>query len=95
MPFPVSFFEHNLMALNLLQASQEHLISSVLPLLVRAYDDTDARIQEEVLRRTVPLARQLDVQVINMTSFKHECSTSFGGHLNNYMIFKDIVLFDQ
>jgi SCY1-like protein 2 len=32
-------------------------------MLVRAYDDTDPRIQEEVLRRTVPLARKLDSQV--------------------------------
>ncbi|XP_038975484.1 SCY1-like protein 2 [Phoenix dactylifera] len=46
------------------KASQEHLILNVLPLLVRAYDDTDARIQEEVLRRTVPLARQLDMQIV-------------------------------
>lgn len=32
-------------------------------MLVRAYGDTDPRIQEEVLRRSVPLAKQLDVQV--------------------------------
>jgi hypothetical protein len=46
-----------------LQASHEHLISHVLPMLVRAYDDTDPRLQEEVLRRTVPLSRQLDMKV--------------------------------
>ncbi|XP_072991100.1 SCY1-like protein 2 A [Typha latifolia] len=46
------------------KATQEHLISHVLPMLVRAYDDTDPRIQEEVLRRTVPLARQLDMQLV-------------------------------
>jgi SCY1-like protein 2 len=45
------------------QAAQEHLISHVLPMLVRAYDDNDPRLQEEVLRRTVPLSRQLDVKV--------------------------------
>jgi hypothetical protein len=33
-------------------------------MLVRAYDDTDPRLQEEVLRRTVPLSRQLDMNVI-------------------------------
>lgn len=38
-------------------------MSHVLPLLVRAYDDNDVRIQEEVLRRTVSLAKQLDIQV--------------------------------
>ncbi|CAL9174362.1 unnamed protein product [Musa hybrid cultivar] len=47
------------------KASQDDLISHVLPLFVRAYDDTDPRIQEEVLRRTVPLARQLDMQLVN------------------------------
>lgn len=46
------------------QASQDHLISHVLPMLVRAYDDTDARLQEEVLKKTIPLAKRLDVQVI-------------------------------
>ncbi|KAH6775197.1 kinase family with ARM repeat domain-containing protein [Perilla frutescens var. hirtella] len=46
------------------KASQEHLISHVLPMLVRAYDDTDARLQEEVLKKTIPLAKQLDVQLV-------------------------------
>ncbi|OVA12283.1 Protein kinase domain [Macleaya cordata] len=46
------------------KTSQEHLISHVLPLLVRAYDENDARIQEEVLRRTVSLAKQLDVKLV-------------------------------
>ena len=32
-------------------------------MLIRAYDDPDARMQEEVLRRTLPLAKQLDFQV--------------------------------
>ncbi|XP_073137215.1 SCY1-like protein 2 A [Henckelia pumila] len=46
------------------KASQEHLISHVLPMLVRAYDDTDARLQEEVLKKTILLAKQLDVQMV-------------------------------
>ncbi|KAL1542753.1 SCY1-like protein 2 A [Salvia divinorum] len=46
------------------KASQEHLISHILPMLVRAYDDTDARLQEEVLKKTVSLAKQLDVQLV-------------------------------
>nr|DAD21189.1 TPA_asm: hypothetical protein HUJ06_022652 [Nelumbo nucifera] len=46
------------------KTSQESLVAHVLPLLVRAYDDNDARIQEEVLRRTVSLAKQLDVQLV-------------------------------
>ncbi|TVU35952.1 hypothetical protein EJB05_17859 [Eragrostis curvula] len=46
------------------KATQEHLISHILPMLVRAYDDTDPRLQEEVLRRTVPLSRQLDVKLL-------------------------------
>ncbi|XP_071931709.1 SCY1-like protein 2 A isoform X2 [Coffea arabica] len=44
------------------KASHEHLISHVLPMLVRAYDDTDARMQEEVLKKTASLVKQLDVQ---------------------------------
>lgn len=46
------------------KTGQEHLITHVLPLLVRAYDENDVRIQEEVLRRTVPLAKQLDVKLV-------------------------------
>ncbi|KAH0463253.1 hypothetical protein IEQ34_007835 [Dendrobium chrysotoxum] len=46
------------------KATQEHLLSHVLPLLVRAYDDSDPRTQEEVLRRTLTLARQLDMQLV-------------------------------
>ncbi|XVF63449.1 hypothetical protein PTKIN_Ptkin09bG0087800 [Pterospermum kingtungense] len=44
--------------------SSEHLVSHVLPMLVRAYDDNDPRIQEEVLRKSVLLSRQLDVQLV-------------------------------
>jgi len=46
------------------KATQEHLISHVLPMLVRAFDDNDPRLQEEVLRRTVPLSRQLDIKLV-------------------------------
>ncbi|KAF9609206.1 hypothetical protein IFM89_014047 [Coptis chinensis] len=49
------------------KTGQEQLISHVLPLLVRAYDENDVRIQEEVLRRTVSLAKQLDVKVITFS----------------------------
>lgn len=49
------------------KATQEHLISHVLPMLVRAYDDTDPRLQEEVLRRTVPLSRQLDMKLLKQS----------------------------
>ncbi|KAI3760709.1 hypothetical protein L1987_51108 [Smallanthus sonchifolius] len=46
------------------KASQEHLVSHVLPMLVRAYDDTDARMQEEVLKKTVTLSTKLDSQLV-------------------------------
>ncbi|XP_060175576.1 SCY1-like protein 2 B [Lycium barbarum] len=46
------------------KASQDHLISHVLPMLVRAYDDTDPRLQEEVLKKTVILVKQLDLQLV-------------------------------
>ncbi|XVF37320.1 hypothetical protein REPUB_Repub19eG0135600 [Reevesia pubescens] len=46
------------------KTSSEHVISHVLPMLVRAYDDNDPRIQEEVLRKSVFLAKQLDVQLV-------------------------------
>ncbi|EOY17147.1 Kinase family protein with ARM repeat domain isoform 2 [Theobroma cacao] len=44
------------------KTSPEHLVSHVLPMLVRAYDDNDPRIQEEVLKKSVFLAKQLDAQ---------------------------------
>ncbi|GAA0144345.1 non-receptor serine/threonine protein kinase [Lithospermum erythrorhizon] len=47
------------------KASQDHLTSHVLPMLVRAYDDNDNRLQEEALKRAVPLAKQLDAQLVN------------------------------
>jgi SCY1-like protein 2 len=32
-------------------------------MIVRAYDDNDARLQEEVLKKSVSLSKQLDAQV--------------------------------
>ncbi|GJV69791.1 hypothetical protein Tco_1485300 [Tanacetum coccineum] len=53
------------------KASQEHLISHVLPMLMRAYDDDDARIQEEVLKKLYPLLQNLilieDDSIMNET----------------------------
>ncbi|XP_038717562.1 SCY1-like protein 2 isoform X1 [Tripterygium wilfordii] len=48
----------------ILKTNQENLISHILPLLVRAYDDTDPRIQEEALRKSAFIAKQLDVQLV-------------------------------
>uniref|UniRef100_M4EM21 Uncharacterized protein n=1 Tax=Brassica campestris TaxID=3711 RepID=M4EM21_BRACM len=42
------------------QTDSEHLVSHVLPLLLRAYSDNDVRIQEEVLKRSTSVAKQLD-----------------------------------
>lgn len=61
------------------------MIAHVLPLLVRAYDDTDARIQEEVLRRTASLARQLDPPVIHY--FSHGDSKFLNVSVNLYFLF--------
>ncbi|KAL5222513.1 hypothetical protein ABZP36_027226 [Zizania latifolia] len=49
------------------KATQEHLILHILPMLVRAYDDTDPRLQEEVLCRTMPLSRQLDMKLLKQS----------------------------
>ncbi|KAL2927281.1 SCY1-like protein 2 [Bienertia sinuspersici] len=46
------------------KSSHEDLVSRVLPMLVRAYDDTDPRIQEEVLKRTHSVAKLLDSQLV-------------------------------
>ncbi|KAL6129838.1 hypothetical protein ACLB2K_068220 [Fragaria x ananassa] len=42
----------------------EHLILHVLPMIVRAYEENDARIQEEVLKRSASIAKKLDVQLV-------------------------------
>lgn len=46
------------------KTSQEHLVSHVLPMVVRAFDDNDARVQEEVLKKSISLAKQLDSQLV-------------------------------
>ncbi|XP_010498773.1 PREDICTED: SCY1-like protein 2 isoform X1 [Camelina sativa] len=46
------------------KTNAEHLVSHVLPLLLRAYNDNDVRIQEEVLKRSTSVAKQLDGQVV-------------------------------
>lgn len=58
-----------------MQVSQEHLVLHVLPLLVRAYDDNDARMQEEGLKRTSSLVKQLDAQVIATCHSYKLCSS--------------------
>ncbi|MBA0746117.1 hypothetical protein Gogos_008660 [Gossypium gossypioides] len=45
------------------KTTSEHRVSHVMPMLVRAYDDGDPRIQEEALRKSLFLAKQLDMQV--------------------------------
>ncbi|KAH0881187.1 hypothetical protein HID58_068581 [Brassica napus] len=49
----------------------EHLVSHVLPLLLRAYNDNDVRIQEEVLKRSTSVAKQLDGQVVKIHNRDH------------------------
>ncbi|XP_050216709.1 SCY1-like protein 2 B [Mercurialis annua] len=49
------------------KTSQENLVSHVLPLLIRAYDDTDPRIQEEAIKKSTSLAKQLDVQLVKQS----------------------------
>ncbi|KAJ4874854.1 ARM repeat superfamily protein [Raphanus sativus] len=46
------------------KTDSEHLVSHVLPLILRAYNDNDVRIQEEVLKRSTSVAKQLDGQVV-------------------------------
>ncbi|KAL2651313.1 hypothetical protein R1flu_019441 [Riccia fluitans] len=54
-------------ALLINKVGPEVLASSVLPMLVRAYDDPDARMQEEVLRRTLAVTKQLDFPMLKET----------------------------
>ncbi|CAN8239332.1 unnamed protein product [Cochlearia groenlandica] len=49
------------------KTNSEHLGSHVLPLLLRAYNDNDVRIQEEVLKKSTSVAKQLDGQVVKET----------------------------
>ncbi|CAN8243456.1 unnamed protein product [Cochlearia groenlandica] len=48
----------------LLLTNAEHIASHILPLLLRAYNDNDVRIQKEVLKRFTSVAKQLDGQVV-------------------------------
>ncbi|KAJ7546397.1 hypothetical protein O6H91_08G038400 [Diphasiastrum complanatum] len=54
-------------ALLIKQVNPDQLVGSVVPMLVRAYDDPDARIQEEVLRRTLSFSKQLDYPVLTQS----------------------------
>ncbi|EEF36846.1 ATP binding protein, putative [Ricinus communis] len=49
------------------KTSQENLVSHLLPLLIRAYDDTDPRIQEEAIKKSTSLAKQLDIQLVKQS----------------------------
>ncbi|KAH1131239.1 hypothetical protein J1N35_002617 [Gossypium stocksii] len=46
------------------KTTSEHRVSHVMPMLVRAYDDGDPRIQEEALIKSLFLAKQLDMQLL-------------------------------
>ncbi|KAE8701854.1 hypothetical protein F3Y22_tig00110505pilonHSYRG00393 [Hibiscus syriacus] len=46
------------------KTTPEHIVSHVLPMVVRAYDDSDPRLQEEALRKSLLLAQQLDTQLV-------------------------------
>ncbi|TYH72741.1 hypothetical protein ES332_D05G276000v1 [Gossypium tomentosum] len=46
------------------KTTSENRVSHVMPMLVRAYDDGDPRIQEEALRKSLFLAKQLDMQLV-------------------------------
>ncbi|KAI4388732.1 hypothetical protein MLD38_001037 [Melastoma candidum] len=46
------------------KTSAEQLKYHLLPLLVRAYDDTDARIQEEALKKSAGVSKQLDASLV-------------------------------
>ncbi|XP_048615244.1 SCY1-like protein 2 A isoform X2 [Brassica napus] len=54
-----------------IDTDSEHLVSHVLPLLLRAYNDNDVRIQEEVLKRSTSVAKQLDGQVVKIHNRDH------------------------
>ncbi|KAF8115415.1 hypothetical protein N665_0027s0031 [Sinapis alba] len=51
------------------KTDSEHLVSHVLPLLLRAYSDNNVRIQEEVIKRSTSVAKQLDGQVVKESIF--------------------------
>ncbi|GMI83031.1 hypothetical protein like AT1G71410 [Hibiscus trionum] len=53
------------------KTTPEHRVSHVLPMLVRSYDDNDHRIQEEALRKSLFLAKQLDTQLVKDAILPH------------------------
>ncbi len=46
-----------------MQVGADVLATNVVPMVVRAFEDPDARMQEEVLKRTLTLTKQLDFTV--------------------------------
>lgn len=48
-----------------LQAGPDVLAAHVVPMVIRAFEDPDARMQEEVLKRTLTLTKHLDFTVSN------------------------------
>jgi SCY1-like protein 2 len=52
------------------QAGPDVLAAHVVPMVVRAFEDPDARMQEEVLKRTLTLTKQLDFTVIISSLFQ-------------------------
>lgn len=60
-------------------------------MLVRAYDDTDARLQEEVLKKTIPLAKQLDAQVNTCFSLIQNAFYLGCLHFNAYPVYFDVI----
>ncbi|KAK8580110.1 hypothetical protein V6N13_143241 [Hibiscus sabdariffa] len=53
------------------KTTPEQRVSHVLPMLVRAYDDSDPRIQEEALRKSLFLSKQLDTQLVKDAILPH------------------------
>lgn len=48
-----------------MQAGPDVLAAHVVPMVIRAFEDPDARMQEEVLKRTLTLTKHLDFTVSN------------------------------
>ncbi|XP_024396170.1 LOW QUALITY PROTEIN: SCY1-like protein 2 A [Physcomitrium patens] len=49
------------------KAGPDALTANVVPMIVRAFEDPDARMQEEVLKRTLSLTKQLDFTVLRQS----------------------------
>ncbi|KAJ0960920.1 hypothetical protein J5N97_001176 [Dioscorea zingiberensis] len=52
------------------KASQEHLIAHVLPMLVRAYDDTDPLVKQAILPRVHGLALKTTVAAVRVNALR-------------------------